>query len=721
MFNFFRHQPPSQHLQTKRLGAASLLSTSLLAGVGLMACAQQTARQTPLKAPTANPPQAAPAVAATLPRRPNIVIIMADDMGYSDIGCYGGDIKTPHIDALAQGGLRFTNFHNTGRCCPTRASLLTGLYPHQAGIGDMVDDLGVDGYRGELNRHCLTMGEVLRGAGYATYMTGKWHVCRRADVNATTPEGKHDWPLQRGFDHYYGIIAGAANYFHPNSLTRDNERLPEPGDNYYTTDGFTDAAVGDITTRDKTKPFFLYVAYNAPHWPLNAKPADIAKYKGKFDGGWDTLREARYQRMVKLGLVDPQWALSTHQRDWDKVPAAQKKTLIAKMETYAAMVDCMDQGVGRITNALKKSGDYDNTLVIFLSDNGACHEGAGYGKPWANLSNTPYRRYKHWTNEGGIATPLIAHWPAYIKAGGALRTQPGHVIDLMATCVDLAQAPYPKTRNGQEIYPLEGTSLVPAFANQPLPRTALYWEHEGNRAMLQGDWKLVATSQGQRHIGPWELYNMAQDRTEQHDLAAAQPQRLQEMAKRWEAWAERAHVKPYPQRPDPQEDAESGEETEIEEPIATPLIANQPLVIRCDVTLQGAAQDANGTILAQGGARQGYALYLKAGKPIFGVREDGKLYTAEATQTLPAGKVALEARLAQDGTMTLMVNGKVVAQGKAAGLIRAQPVDKLSVGRDVQAAVGDYTTPFPFNGKVENITINPDAPLPTVPEQGNDD
>lgn len=631
---------------------------------------------------------------ASRAQRPNIVLIMADDMGYSDIGCYGGDIETPNIDKLAGEGLRFTRFYNVARCCPTRASLMTGLYPHQAGVGGMNYDLGPEAYQGELNRHCVTIPEVLKGAGYATYMTGKWHLTRFQHNTATSDVEKANWPRQRGFDRYYGIIAGAANYFHPETLTLDNERLPPPGDDYYTTDAFSDYAVKVINEHDKSKPFFFYVAYNAPHWPLNARPQDIAKYKGRFDKGWDALRKERYQRMVKMGLVDPKWELSPAAAQWEKVP--NKPALLHKMETYAAMVDSMDQGIGRIVEALKKNGAYDNTLLLFLSDNGACHESASYGIPWANLSNTPYRRYKHWAHEGGIATPLVAHWPARIKAHGEWRRQPGHVMDLMATCVDVAGATYPTQYKGENIHPLEGKSLVPAFDNQPLQRDAIYWEHEGNRAVLAGDWKLVSAG-NQRQKPDWELYNMAGDRTETRNLIAAEPARARHLAQMWETWAKRVHVKPFPNETGNQEEAAPANTQNV---VPTPQIANKTLIITCEVMPQ--ARD--GVILAQGGRQRGYALYLKDGKPIFGVRQNGQLYAATAP-TAPQGKFSLEAHLEKDGVLTLAVNDTIVARGKAPGLIKMQPTDELSIGTDAHGAVGDYTAPHPLQGKVENVKV----------------
>ncbi len=541
-------------------------------------------------------------------QRPNIVIILTDDMGFSDLGCYGGEIQTPNLDSLAANGVRFTQFYNTARCCPTRASLLTGLYPHQAGMGHMTVDKGENfpGYRGDLNKECRTIAEVLKPAGYRNYAIGKWHVTRFLAPNAN----KSNWPLQRGFDRYYGIISGAASFFDPFTLTRDNTRItafadPEyKSNNYYLTDALSDNAVRFVAdhVRDHAKdPFFMYVAFTAAHWPMHALPEDIAKYKGKYDQGYEPIRAARLQKSRQLGVVDPGQPMAPQALDWSNVRNRERE--IACMEVYAAMIDRMDQGVGKIVSELKRTGQFDNTLIFFLQDNGGCAEVIGraetkdrrdgprpdaptsppmkptdlqtnqtppqtrdgypvrqgpnvfpgpgdsyiaYGRGWANTSNTPFREYKHWVHEGGISTPLIAHWPKGIAAKGELRKQPGHLIDLMATCVDVAGAKYPAGAT-----PLEGKSLTTAFANKPIEREAIYWEHEGNRAVRMGDWKAVAKAPG----GMWELYNIANDRVESHDLAREEPKRLDEMVAKWEAYARRAKVFPWIWEPPYQSEA----------------------------------------------------------------------------------------------------------------------------------------------------------------------
>jgi len=531
--------------------------------------------------------------------KPNIVLIMSDDMGYSDIACYGGEIRTPTLDRLAAGGLRLTQFYNTARCCPTRASLLTGLYPHQAGIGHMMEDRGLDAYRGDLNRRCVTIAEALRPAGYGTYAVGKWHVTK-----AIKPDGPQDnWPLQRGFDRFYGTITGAGSFYDPSALTRDNTMITAAADpeykpnRYYYTDAISDHAVrfiGDHHQQSADKPLFLYVAYTAAHWPMHALEEDIARYKGRYDSGYEPIRQARFARMKLLGLLPADAELSPGAVDWNSIENKAWETRC--MEVYAAMIDRMDAGIGRIVAELRRTGRLENTLIFFLQDNGGCAEPMGrqktpnvlerpaipplepepadlvesafrrdrtrdgyvmrqgegvmpgpydtyigYGQGWANVSNTPFREYKHWVHEGGISTPLIVHWPAAIKSPGSFVKQPGHLIDIMATCVDVSGAEYPRERDGQAIQPLEGESLVPLFSGGDIERDALYWEHEGNRAIRIGNWKLVAKGPA----GAWELYDIDRDRAELHNQAERQPERVQQMKAQWEAWAKRTGTIPW--------------------------------------------------------------------------------------------------------------------------------------------------------------------------------
>ena len=519
--------------------------------------------------------------------RPNIVLIMADDMGYSDIGCFGSEIRTPALDRLAENGATFTQFYNGARCCPTRASLLSGLYAHQAGMGGMEPDWKEPGYRGNINRECVTLAEALKANGYATYMTGKWHVTNT--TRARTLEEKHNWPRQRGFDRYFGTIAGGGSYYAPHSLTLDNEDISQQAkddESFYYTDAISDHTVRFINEhceRDKRTPFFHYVSYTAPHWPLHALREDRAKYKGMYDDGWDALRERRFKRMRELGLLDPNWKLSPRSipTPWTELPKLELPKqfeqikvvnndnvhafMSMKMEIYAAQIDRMDQGIGRIVKSLQANGILDNTLVVFLADNGGCAEYSiygglvakkdhntfeenggplsfdSYGAGWACASNTPFRYYKHYIHEGGISTPLIVHWPARAKADGVYRRQVGHIIDIMPTLLEAAGGTYPTELDGHTIRPMEGKSLLPAIVgNDPIPRDYLCWEHHGNRAIRMGDWKLVAKGE----TAPWELYNIPADRTETQDLVGEKPELVEQMNDLWWAWAKRCNVLP---------------------------------------------------------------------------------------------------------------------------------------------------------------------------------
>lgn len=522
---------------------------------------------------------------------PNIIIILADDLGYSDPGCFGSEIPTPNLDRMASDGLRMSQFYTTPRCCPSRAALLTGVYPQQAGIGNMMEDRGLPGYRGELSRDCLTIAEELRRADYRTAMVGKWHLSHiyfdgKSQLNHESEkpfwDNKADWPLQRGFEDFFGTIHGVNSYYDPFALARGNTPIQAEGTNFYYTDVLTEQAVADINRLAAGgKPFFLYLAYTAPHWPLQAPEKDIAKYRERYLAGWDVIRTNRYQKQIQLGLIDKSWPLSPRDprvHPWGEVK--DKAWEANRMATYAAMVEHVDSGVGKVLEALKARGIDKNTLVIFFSDNGACAEVVepswydvpsrtrdgrpvsvgnanhavfagpenvwqSYGVPWANVSDTPFLLYKHFTHEGGIASPFIVHWPEVIRRGGAISSQPGHVTDIMATLVEISGATHPTNYEGHAILPLEGQSLLPIFEGKhrahPSP---IFWEHEGNRAVRLDHWKLVARS-GQ----PWELYDVEADRTEQKNLAATHPEKVTELSGLYEAWAKRSQVVPFDRLP----------------------------------------------------------------------------------------------------------------------------------------------------------------------------
>lgn len=494
--------------------------------------------------------------------RPNIVVILVDDMGFSDLGCYGAEIETPHLDALAGQGLRFTQFYNAGRCCPTRAALLTGLYQHQAGIGWMVGDSGFPAYRGFLNDHCLTIAEALRPAGYLTAICGKWHV-------GSKPE---HWPLKRGFDRFYGTPQGGGHHYRnlpDRDLVLDDEVIPMP-DEWYSTTAFTDHALKFLDEGfEADQPVFLYLAYTAPHWALHAPDEEIAKFRGRYAKGWQPVREARFRRQMAMGMFPAGTRLSPKDPkmpDWSKVKDPDEMDL--RMATHAAMVHLVDRGVGRVVEKLKEHGQFDNTLILFLSDNGASAEKGptgftgnrggdpkartgtpdsynSFGIAGANLCDTPFRHYKIFTHEGGIATPLVAHWPEGIPAAshGSFVGTPGHVIDLMPTCLDLAGVSYPLEREEKKLTPLEGRSLKRVLQGGDLESRALYFEHQGNAAIRDGDWKLVRS-----HGKPWALHDLSTDRTELRDLAAEQPGRVKALRAKWQAWADRVEVRPWPLR-----------------------------------------------------------------------------------------------------------------------------------------------------------------------------
>jgi arylsulfatase len=667
--------------------------------------------------------------------RPNIVVILADDMGYSDIGSFGGEISTPNLDNLAKNGVRFTQFYNTARCCPTRASLLTGLYPHQAGVGHMNDartdaqGQPLPGYSGHLNDNCVTIAETLKGAGYFTALTGKWHVGQNFGV---IPTGRgFDRALHSGGGFYFSDSPRARLFLNGKSVGRRDAPLPQQ---WYSTDLWTDYGLKFVDEAKKAKkPFFLYVGENAPHFPLQAPAADIARWRGKFKReGWDKLRAARYGRQLRSGIIDKKWPLSPRPAAvpaWDSLSAEQRDRFDNIMATYAAVVEHMDTAIGRLVNGLKARGELDNTLILFMSDNGGnaesgvngrlegAHPGDAQstvyvGQSWATLNNTPFVRYKHYTDEGGIATPLIAHWPKGIakSRNGAIEKQPGHLIDIMATCVDIGKAQYPRQFHNKPIKPMEGISLRPAFAGQPLKRTQpLFFEHESNRAIRDGDWKLVALENQ-----PWRLYNLVQDRTEQRDLAAAQPQKVKALAAKWDAWAARANVLPLggwrgagakgggrkgnrAMNQATTFQLRSGQH--LDRPKA-PAFLNRDLTI----TAQFDTQKPDGVILAHGGSAQGYALFLQGGKLVFAIRAAKQMTQVATPQDIVGSHTAI-ARMGADGTLTLAVDGQEIATVKAPAPIAKIPTDGLDVGSDQGGSVGNYNGSNPFTGTIGAVKI----------------
>ncbi|HET9218602.1 MAG TPA: arylsulfatase [Terriglobia bacterium] len=508
--------------------------------------------------------------------RPNILLVVADDLGYSDLGCFGGEIETRNLDTLASNGVRFTQFYSTARCCPSRASILTGQYPHRVGIGHMVTDLGHPGYRGRLSENAATIAEVLKLSGYRSYMSGKWHL------------GTDD-PTRHGFEQFYGTLISAATFWDQAGYLRrpqgSSTRSYETGV-FYGTDALTDYALDFLENARTTpgQPWFLYLAYNAPHFPLHARREDIAKYRSRYQTGWDVLRGERLARMKRLGVVPGRTRLSPRSKftnfgetqsgenpPWDSLPEDRRADLAMRMAIYAAMVDRMDQNIGRITAGLRDRGELENTLILFMSDNGACaewdpfgfdvrssannilHRGAdlermgspgtyhSFGSGWANASNTPWRMYKHYSHEGGISTPLIVHWPAGIRRRNVIENTPAHLIDLMPTIVEASGAAYPQRLGERDILPMAGVSFLPALHGKRMPARALFFEHEGTRAVREGRYKLTAL-----RGDSWKLYDMERDRTEMDDLSGKEPKLVESLAKKWDAWASENQVTPLP-------------------------------------------------------------------------------------------------------------------------------------------------------------------------------
>lgn len=488
--------------------------------------------------------------------RPNIIYIMADDMGFSDIGCYGGEARTPNLDRLASDGIKLRTFYNNARCCPTRASLLTGQYPHTVGMGHMVtlpkSEFDSGSYQGFLSHRYPTIAEELNKQGYRSYMSGKWHVGER----------REHWPLKRGFNRYFGLISGASSFYEitpaeraKRSFALDNSDYEIPAEGFYATDAFTDHAISFVNDHDKKdagRPFFLYLAYTAPHFPLHAPEADIAKYEKTYARGWDEARSRRYEAMRKAGYIDGRYGLTPRTKgipDW--TGDNEKDQWVRKMAVYAAMTDRMDRNIGRLLEALKANGQYDNTLIVFLSDNGGCAEVintkglhdparkigekgsyATIGEAWANVSNTPFRMYKHYMHEGGIATPLIIHWPAGIRPRKGFAEGIGHVIDLMPTALELA---------GAKPAGFPGRSLSYLWKQDRQPERTYCWEHEGNKAIRKGRWKLVRD-----HDDPaWQLYDMQADPTEMHDLSAGEEDRVRSMLAEYTAWEKQVGVREF--------------------------------------------------------------------------------------------------------------------------------------------------------------------------------
>ena len=515
-------------------------------------------------------------------RRPNVILILADDMGFADLGHMGSEIRTPNIDAMARRGAVLTSMYNCARCCPTRASLLTGLYPHKAGIGHMGANLGTAAYQGFLREDTATIAERLRANGYRTLMSGKWHV--GGDLWAkrvpTWRPGDPDrpTPLQRGFDRFYGILDGVTNYFSPHCIFEDEQQVDVSPTDYYFTDAITDKAIAMIEeSASLAQPFFLYLAHAAPHWPMHAHEEDIARYDGVYDKGWDAIRVGRHEEMLSRGVLQHRWNISP--RD-SQAPAWSDSEHHAweasRMAVYAAMVDRMDQSIGRVIETLKRLGQYEDTVVMFLSDNGGCAEFMAedgwakfmpdihndgrkinmgnrptlrpggpltymsYDLPWANVSNTPFRLFKHWVHEGGISTPLVVQWPSRMKRA-TISHEPCHVSDILPTIMEVTGTWLSPTVGERAVQTPDGESFVPLLEGRQWSRDQpIAWEHEGNCAIRQGNLKLV-----RKFDRPWELYDMEKDRTELHDLAPRNAALQKNLEGKYNVWAQQTGVQDW--------------------------------------------------------------------------------------------------------------------------------------------------------------------------------
>jgi arylsulfatase len=693
--------------------------------------------------------------------RPNVIVVLVDDMGYSDLGSFGGEVRTPNIDLLAGEGLRFTQNYNSARCCPSRASLLTGLYSHQAGIanftgGDKSDRFG-PAYLGKLNKNCVTLAEVLKQAGYATYGVGKWHV------------GHEALPTDRGFDEYYGYVRGhSASQWNP----KNNQRLPEGREKefsyedgkYYATDVFSDYAVEFIKQAEsKESPFFLYLAHSSPHFPLEAPAETRDSYLKIYREGWDKLREKRYQRQKEIGLITDAWKFTglsevPSDRDdianhyagkqnpkWKNLPDDRKEDLVYRMATFAAMIEHVDRGIGRIIAKLKEQGKLQNTLILFTSDNGACyewgpfgfdrssrqgftklHQGEDLGKVggpgtyhsvgsgWSCLSNTPLRMYKHFNHEGGNCSPLIAHWPDGIRKPDQWVRSPVHLIDFMPTILEATDARYPNTFDGEKIHTLEGFSMMPFFqgSQEAKPRT-LFFDHFDSSAIRKGDWKLVRGNT-RYNDRKWELYNLAKDRCETVDLIESKPELTNKLKEEWLSWAIRMKINPYyefveknPTRPLTKIPKNKkgyfllrhGDQVDRAH---APDFTQKAFEI---IVSMKRGKEKDGVLVSHGGINSGYSLYLDAGRIAFACRNEGDLKKIISKKVLPSEEITVTAKLTNDGHAQVFLDNQLLVQSGSFELIKTFPQDPLEVGNDSLSTVSDYQRRTKFKGEISKVLL----------------
>ncbi|MEZ5141781.1 MAG: arylsulfatase [Acidimicrobiales bacterium] len=720
------------------------------------------------------------------PGAPNIVVVLVDDLGFSDLGCYGSELTTPVLDGLAANGLRYTDFHVTPMCSPTRAAFLTGLNPHDAGVGSVVhSDAGFPGYAMQLTEHAATLPELLRDHGYATFMVGKWHLTKDADQNAAGD--KSSWPCQRGFDRFYGILDAFTNLHQPHRLMEDNHqlRIDDYPDGYYFTDDITDRAIEmirEVKAADPAKPFFCYVAHGAVHAPLHARADDIDRHRGRFDEGWDVLRERRFTRQRDLGIVEPGTRLAPRNPEpghdvpaWADLPPTHRPLFARYMEVYGAMVEAIDRSVGRLVDALDELGELDDTIVVFLSDNGGSREGEEVGttayyvhllqgddvdadlarfdliggpqttphypRGWAMLGNTPFRLYKINTHRGGHSVPFVVHWPAGIDESqrGGLRRQYAHITDVLPTILDIVGIERPDERNGTPLKPLNGISFRDTIADPDAPsrHTEQLYEQNGHRGYYRDGWEVVTLHDALTPFGDheWELFDLTADPTELDDLREQHPDKLAELAAAWEEAAWAGQVYPldegsmirYVVRP-PWTTA-FGEPVTIRPGVDTlerwrsvQLIWFRAVEI--SISLSYRAGD-EGMLVAHGDQGSGYAVYVRDGRLTY-VHNDGRGHLRRLDGgPVPEGASSIVVRKDAPGgtvwTVHLSIDGDEVGVLEGVPMLYGMaPFQGIDVGIDRRSPVSwelyERFGSFPYTGTLHSVTYTPGDPAPDSPE-----
>lgn len=696
---------------------------------------------------------------------PNVVYIVLDDTGFADLGCYGSEIRTPHVDRLARDGLRYNNFHTTTLCSPTRACLLTGRNHHSVGMRMLANvDSGWPSGRGRISPRAGTVAEMLRGVGYNTFAVGKWHLTPTDQINAAGPYDQ--WPLGRGFERFYGFMDGATDQFHP-ELVHDNHWVDPPArpeDGYHLSEDLVDRAMGMLSEQIShavDKPFLLYLAFGATHAPHHAPRAYVDGYRGVYDGGWEKIREERFARQVASGIVPPGTQLPPSNPDvpkWDDLSDGQRRVCVRLQEAYAGFLEHTDAQIGRLLDFLTRVGELDNTLIFLLSDNGAAMEGGPYGAVtrarffngvpeddafnlahlddiggpradnhypwgWAQASNTPLRWYKYHTHEGGIRDPLIVHWPARITDPGAIRTQFHHVVDITPTVLDVLGVTPPDEVNGVPQMPVHGTSLAYTFAEPGSPgrKHHQYFEMFGNRAIWRQGWKAVTKHQPGVDYGSdrWELYHLDEDFSESRDLARSHPGKLNELVELWWSEAGRYDVLPLDDRsvelfrapPKPGSVADRRvftyyPETSHVHPKAAPPTQDVSHTITAYVVRDDASTD--GVLVSYGNVGSGYVLFVKDNRLHYEYNYCGTRYTLVSEPELPVGALTLAFAFSRTGrfrgTARLLVDGRVTARTTFPKTLSFISLAGLDIGRDALSPVSEsYRDEFPFRGQIERI------------------